>query len=71
MSDLGDEVARILRSEAFLSVFGSYQSSLTKTVMAQSTTPERRAEALSQYHGLIGLEQALLSEASNADKENQ
>ena len=71
MSDLGNEVARILRSEACLSVFGSYKTGLTKTVMEQSTTPEMRAEALSQYHGLIGLEQALYSEASNADKENQ
>ena len=71
MSDLGNEVARILRSEAFLSVLGSYKSGLTKTVMEHSTTDENRAAALSHYHGLIGLEQALLSEASNADKENQ
>ena len=71
MSDLGNEVARILRSEAFLSVLEGYKTGLTTTVMELSTTPEKRAEALSLHHGLIGLEQALLSEASNADKENQ
>ena len=71
MSELGNRIAYILKDEAFLSVLESYKSGLTKTVMERSTTPEKRAESLSLYHGLIGLEQSLFSEASNADKENQ
>jgi hypothetical protein len=71
MSDLGNQVERILKDEAFLSVLDSYRTGLTNTVMEYSTTPEKRAEALSLYHGLTGLVQALYSEASNADKETK
>jgi len=71
MSDLGNEVARILKSEAYRTVVSRFEASLTQIVMNHTTTDEDRKEALSVHKALIGIEQSLLAEAFNADKENQ
>jgi len=71
MSDLGNEVKRILQSEAYRTVVTRFENSLVKIVMNHDTTDEKRNDALAVHKALIGIEQDLLSEAFNADKENQ
>lgn len=69
MNDLADRVERILKDEAFQAVLDTYRASLTATVMAAETEDRDRALALAKFHGLIGLESELRSEAFNATKE--
>lgn len=65
-----ERIRVLLGSEDFQEVIAETRDSLTKKVMARSTSDEDRAGYLAEYHALDRLLRSMESEAQNARNEN-
>ena len=50
---------RLANDAAFIAVRETFQTALTKEVMAHSTSPERRIEALAEYYAFDRIKRAI------------
>lgn len=62
-----ERIAALLADQDFQAVIASMRERYTRKVMAATTSPEDRANALTHYHALAAIEAEMRSVAQNED----